>query len=99
MNAKKEFIGSKEPATKGDLENLREDLQVDMLGIKNDILDTLRAEMHEMEMRLMKKIELILAVTQDTNKRLAELEKKLADMPERVAALEDDVLRLKAKVF
>jgi len=88
MNAKKEWIGSKEVATKGDLEDLREELQVDIV-----------TAIRESEDRLNKKLELVLEIAQDTNIRVAELQKSFQDIPEKVATLEDDVLRLKAKVF
>lgn len=35
MTIRSEDIGSKEPATKGDLEQLREDLQVDMANLES----------------------------------------------------------------
>lgn len=83
MIAKQEFINSSEPATKGDLEELREDLQADMV---------------QMEGRLDQKLEAILKVVEDTNTNVSHLSRQLEGLPERVTTLEDDVLKLKAKV-
>jgi hypothetical protein len=53
MNVRYEDIGSQEPATKGDIEQLREDLQADMTLVAEE----LRGEMRQFENRLAKRIE------------------------------------------
>lgn len=83
MIAKEEFIHSNQPATKGDLEQLREDLQVDMT---------------QMEERIDTKLDAILRVVEDTNAKVSNRGRELDGLPERVTVLEDDVLKLKAKV-
>ncbi len=91
MIAKQEFINSSEPATKGDLEQLREDLQADMVN-------ALETAIGNSESRVDKKLEAILKVVEDTNTTVSHLSRQLEGLPERVIVLEDDVLKLKAKV-
>ncbi|MBI3255588.1 MAG: hypothetical protein HYZ63_01305 [Candidatus Andersenbacteria bacterium] len=106
MIAKEEFINSSEPATKGDLENLREDLQGDMVQMEERIntrIDSLETRMDaKFEQidarfeRIEKTLTAILKVLDDMSNRLAAIERNTRDLPERVTVLEDDVLKLKA---
>jgi len=64
MNVKKENIGSEEPATKGDLEELREDLQRDTIGSE----DRLIAQIRDSEARVLDEFK---AVAENIHKDVA----------------------------
>lgn len=95
MIAKEEFIHSSQPATRGDLENLREDLQADMAQMEERI-NAKFDQVDERFERIEKTLATILKVLDDMSNRLTVIERNTRDLPERVTVLEDDVLKLKA---
>jgi outer membrane murein-binding lipoprotein Lpp len=101
MNAKEEFINSKEPATKGDLEQLREDLQADMVNMEGRIISRMDERFESVEQNfkhMNQKFEALLAVVEDTNVKVSRLAQDMEGLPERVTALEDDNLKIKVKI-
>lgn len=84
MKIRKEWIGSKKPATLGNLADLQEDIHSDLT---------------QMEERMSKKfatkeiVATILTIVKSIDKRLRDW----ADIPERLTKVENDVFKLKLR--
>lgn len=84
MKVRKEWIGSSEPATKGNLAELQEDIHIDLTQMEERLRRDLMSKETGKEMfNLLKSID----------KRL----RAWADIPERLTKVENDVFKLKLR--
>lgn len=102
MPIKEGWIGSKKPATQGNLADLQEDIHADLqqFATKQDLKDELKKyatkeDLKKATQNLMTKEtgEELLGLIQSIDKRL----KKHEGLPERVTAVENDVFKLKLR--
>lgn len=86
MKVRKEWIGSQEPATKGDLADLQEDLHVDMAGMEGRIANSVESSVKS---HLEKQTEKILhefrVTAENIHKDVAEANK------DEISALKDKI--------
>lgn len=84
MKVRKEWIGSKKPATEGSLAELQEDIHVDMIQMEERLRrDLMDKETGKEMFKLIKSID----------KRLHTWE----DIPERLTQVENDIFKLKLR--
>lgn len=95
MKVRKEWIGSKKPATQENLAELQEDLHSDLVGNG----DRLRQDMTSMEERLRNDL-----MSKETGEEILNIVKSLdkqrnewSDIPERMTKVEDEVFKLKLR--
>lgn len=98
MKVRKDWIGSKKSATKGDLADLQEDIHADLqqFATKQDVKDAVRGLATKEDLKGLMGKETGEAILGRLDSMDAVL-KKLVDLPQRVTKLENDVFKLKLR--
>lgn len=91
MKVRKEWIGSKKPATQGNLADLHEDIHVDINEMSQKMA-TLDSRMGRLE----RVVESILKVVQSIEGRFKDMA-NFEKVPERLTKVENDVFKLKLR--
>lgn len=110
MKVRKEWIGSKKPATQGNLADVQEDIHADLqpFATKQDIKDELvkyatKEDLGKVESRLDKRIGRVERIVESILKVVQSIEGRFKDLanfekvPERLTKVENDVFKLKLR--